>query len=110
MVSALWASAIRERDVERSQASYITSCALAIASSRLRAPIAARKLSIARRSGNALPATAVFVFGCGSVDAVFRRGFLETGITFPLVRSCATIAEPSSGVRGWLKAQYRVGF
>ena len=51
MPSALRASAIRGREVVCSQASYITSCAFAVASSPRRPPIAARKLSIARRSG-----------------------------------------------------------
>ena len=40
-------------------------------------PIAARTLSIARRSGNA--PTGVFVLDLGSVDAA-ARGFLETGM------------------------------
>ena len=63
MPSALRASAIREREVVRSHASYITSCAFAVASSPRCPAIAARKLSIARLSGNA----------AGS--AGFRRGF-----------------------------------
>src|SRR5260370_40575548 len=76
MPSALRASAIREREVVRSQASYITSCAFAVASS-LRCPaIAVRKLSIARLSGNAAgpPAFAEVL------KAVFERGFFEIGI------------------------------
>ena len=60
----------------RSQASYITSCAFAVASSPRRPAIAARKLSIARLSGNAAGALVfVEVFG-----AVFARGFFEIGI------------------------------
>ena len=76
MPSALRASAIRERGVVRSQASYITSCAFDVASSPRRPAIAARKLSIARLSGNAAAALVfVEVFG-----AVFERGFFEIGI------------------------------
>ena len=70
------ASAIREREVVRSHASYITSCAFAVASSPRRPAIAARKLSIARLSGNAAGALAfVEVF-----RAAFERGFFEIGI------------------------------
>jgi hypothetical protein len=76
MPSALRASAIRELGVVRSQASYITSCAFAVASSPRRPAIAARKLSIARLSGNAAAALVlVEVF-----EAVFERGFFEIGI------------------------------
>src|SRR4051812_8568766 len=73
MPSALRASAIRERGVVRSQASYITSCALAVASSPRRPAIAARKLSIARLSGNAAAAL-VFV---EVFEAVFRARLLR---------------------------------
>src|SRR5437868_12108979 len=77
MPSALRASAIRERGVVRSQAWYITSCAFAVASSPRRPAIAARKLSIARLSGNAAAALVFLeVFGA----AVFERGFFEIGI------------------------------
>jgi hypothetical protein len=62
--------------VVRSQASYITSCAFAVASSPRRPAIAARKLSIARLSGNAAGALA---FG-EVLTTVFDRGFFEIGI------------------------------
>jgi hypothetical protein len=79
MLSALRASAIRERGVFRSHASYIMSCAFAVASS-LRCPaIAAKKLSIARLSGNAAGALA---FG-EVLTTVFERGFFEIGIPCP---------------------------
>src|SRR6516165_9068507 len=75
MPSALRASAIRERRVVRSQASYITSCAFAVASSLRRPAIPARKLSIARLSGNAAGALAfVEVF-----RVAFKRRFFEMG-------------------------------
>jgi hypothetical protein len=78
MTSALRASAIREREVFRSHASYITSCAFAVASSPRRPEIAARKLSIARLSGNATGALAFAeVLATG-----FERGFFEIGIPF----------------------------
>ena len=60
----------------RSHASYITSCAFAVASSP-RCPLsAARKLSIARLSGTAAAAP-VFV---EVLRTAFERGFFETGI------------------------------
>lgn len=62
--------------VVRSPASYITSCAFAVASSPRRPLSAARKLSIARLSGNAAAAL-VFI---GVFGAVFERGFFEIGI------------------------------
>jgi hypothetical protein len=70
----------------RSHASYITSCAFAIAAWRLRPAIVARKLSIARRSGNTL-AAAAFREELGL--AVLRR-FFETGIRSPFLRVLAT--------------------
>jgi len=76
MLSALRASAIREREVVRSHASYITSCAFAVASSPRCPAIVAKKLSIARLSGKAAGAAA---FGEG-LATVFERGFFETGI------------------------------
>src|SRR5580704_6104825 len=79
MQSALWASAIWEREVFRSHASYITSCAFAVASSPRYPPIAARKLSIARLSGNAAGGLA---FG-EVLTTVFERGFFEIGIPSP---------------------------
>ena len=73
MPSALRASAIREREVVRSQASYITSCAFAVASSPRCPAIAARKLSIARLSGNAAGALAfVEVLSGGFRARLFR--------------------------------------
>jgi hypothetical protein len=62
--------------VFRSHASYITSCAFAVASSPRRPAIAARKLSIARLSGSAAGALA---FG-NVLTTVFERGFFEIGI------------------------------
>jgi hypothetical protein len=79
MPSAFRASAVRERGVVRSQASYITSCAFAVASSPRRPPSAVRKLSIARLSGNAAIALA---FG-EALTTVFERGFFEIGIPSP---------------------------
>src|SRR5438477_6252478 len=78
MPSALRASAIRERGVVRSQASYITSCAFAVASSPWGPASAARKLSIARLSGNGAAAP-VFV---EVFEAVFERGCFEIGIPY----------------------------
>ena len=76
MPSALRASAIREREVVRSHASYITSCAFAVASSPRCSAIAARKVSIACLSGNAAGALAFVEV----LKAVFERGFFEIGI------------------------------
>jgi hypothetical protein len=78
LIVALRASAIREREVVRSQASYITSCAFAVASSPRRPAIATRKLSIARLSGNTAGALAFLeVF-----RAAFERRFFEIGIPY----------------------------
>ena len=85
MPSALWASAIREREVVRSHASYITSCAFAAASSPRRPLSAARKLSIVRLSGNAAGASGF----SDALATVFERGFLETGI--PSSRFCVAL-------------------
>src|SRR5712692_10052597 len=82
MPSALWASAIRELEVVRSHASYITSCAFAVASSPRCPAIAARKPSIARLSGNAAGALAFVEV----LRAVFERGFFEIGIPSPPLR------------------------
>src|SRR5258707_8055411 len=85
MPSALRASVIREREVVRSHASYITSCAFAVASSPRCPAIAARKLSIARLSGNAAGAWAFVEV----LKAVFERGFFEIGIacsSIPILR------------------------
>src|ERR1700726_4776884 len=99
MPSALRASAIREREVVRSQASYITSCAFASASSLRRPAIAVRKLSIARLSGNAAgPPAFVEV-----LEAVFERGFFEIGIPL-LLYSMAILVSPMSygaAIRCW---------
>src|ERR1700730_2661683 len=75
MPSALWASAIREREVVRSHASYITSCAFAVALSPRRPAIAARKLSIARLSGNTAGTPAFRGF-----EGTFRARLFESGI------------------------------
>src|SRR5271154_202375 len=120
MPSALRASAIREREVVRSHASYITSCAFAVASSP-RCPLStARKLSIARLSGTAA-AVPVFV---EVLRVAFERGFFETGIAAPplgpilyrpcvhppmAVRSGAPSAQPRRAQqgRGQQRAQAR---
>jgi len=88
MPSALRASAIRGREVFRSHASYITSCAFAVASSSRCPAIAARKLSIARLSGNAAGALAFVEV----LTTVFERGFFETGIPSPPPRPDFRIA------------------
>jgi hypothetical protein len=62
--------------VVRSHASYITSCAFAVASSPRCPAIPARKLSIVRLSGNAAGALAFVEV----LKAVFERGFFEIGI------------------------------
>src|ERR1700730_15381433 len=105
MPSALRASAIREREVVRSHASYITSCAFAVASSPRRPAIAARKLSIARLSGNAAGALAFVEV----LRAAFERGFFDIGIFVcppsygPTIRCWATIRDTV----GWLMLQRR---
>src|SRR5260370_38742281 len=92
MRSALWASAIREREVVRSHASYITSCAFAVASAPRRPAIALRKLSIARLSGNAAGALAFVEV----LKAAFERGFFDIGI-FASPQSCGLTMAQSSG-------------
>src|SRR5436190_12369844 len=105
MPSALRASAIRERGVVRSQASYITSCAFAVASSPRRPAIAARKLSIARLSGNAAAALVfVEVFG-----AVFERGFFEIGIPCSSSRFSYR-PDLMAAIRCWVKIRDTVGW
>src|SRR5947208_12038507 len=75
MPSALWASAIREREVVRSHASCITSCAFAVASSSRLPVIAARNLSSASLSGSTAGARAFRGF-----EGSFRARLFEIGI------------------------------
>jgi hypothetical protein len=80
--------------VVRSHASYITSCAFAVASSPRCPAIAARKLSIARLSGNAAGALA-FVEVLG---AAFERRFFEIGIPYSFFRPDFRITPLSYGL------------
>src|SRR5689334_21550376 len=77
MLSALRASAIRERELVCSQASYITSCAFSVGSSLPRPPMAVRKRSITRRSGRV--GVAAPDLG-GALPVFLARGSFETGI------------------------------
>src|SRR5438477_5431841 len=88
MPSALRASVIREWEVVRSQASYNKSCAFAVASSPRRPAIAARKLSIARLSGNAAGALAFVEV----LRTAFERRFFEIGIPYSFSRPDFRIA------------------
>src|SRR5713101_2292256 len=77
MASALCARATRARRLVCCHASYMTSCAWAIASSVWRPPIADTRPSMARRSGSLT--TADLPFADGGLG-FFRRGFFDTGI------------------------------